>query len=49
MDMMKMIGKHINIINLLGVCTQVSNFLLLPNFLIPNDSDSRPTQPPTLV
>lgn len=23
MDMMKMIGKHINIINLLGVCTQV--------------------------
>ena len=24
MDMMKMIGKHINIINLLGVCTQVS-------------------------
>ena len=23
MDMMKMIGRHINIINLLGVCTQV--------------------------
>ena len=25
MDMMKMIGRHINIINLLGVCTQVQN------------------------
>jgi len=23
MDMMKMIGKHVNIINLVGVCTQV--------------------------
>lgn len=23
MDMMKMIGRHINIINLMGVCTQV--------------------------
>ena len=29
MDMMKMIGKHINIINLLGVCTQVRQSKLL--------------------
>jgi hypothetical protein len=30
MDMMKMIGRHINIINLLGVCTQVRNVALRP-------------------
>ena len=31
MDMMKMIGRHINIINLLAVCTQGKNIIIINN------------------
>ena len=32
MDMMKMIGRHINIINLLGVCTQTGPLFVIVEF-----------------
>ena len=32
MDMMKMIGKHMNIINLLGVCTQDGPLYVIVEF-----------------
>lgn len=34
MEMMKVVGKHMNIINLLGCCTQTGNLLIIVEYAL---------------